>query len=162
MTLYDIDSRITGLVDAETGEIKDYDEFLALSMQREEKIDNTGAYIKNLRAEAAAIKEEIAALKARKLAAENRAERLARYLADYLGGEPFRSGKLAISYRRSTALKVEDEDAFILRAYREGWDWALTEKPPEINRAAVTKAVKSGWDFGDGVQLVERQNIQIK
>ena len=74
MTLYEIDNEIRAFldkmldaVDEETGEIIDIDpaELEQLNEAREQKIENIALYIKNLEADAKAIKEEEKNLKAK-------------------------------------------------------------------------------------------------
>lgn len=57
-TLYEIDAAILECVDAETGEIIDPDALTALTMQREQKIENVALYYKNLLSDAAQYKAE--------------------------------------------------------------------------------------------------------
>ena len=59
MTLYEIDQAILDCVDMETGEVIDSDRLDLLQMERETKLENVGLWIKDLRAEADAIKNEI-------------------------------------------------------------------------------------------------------
>ena len=94
MNLYEIDRQIQELiensVDPETGELTlDPAALDALQMEREAKIENLACYVKNLTADAKAIKAEEQALSERRKAAENKAERLKRYLSDALEGEKF-------------------------------------------------------------------------
>ena len=94
MTLYEIDKAIQealeGAVDPESGEIID-EELLAaydqLRMDRDQKVENIGLYIKNLEADAAAIKAEAKNLTARAKAAENKAEHLRNYMQFCLNGQ---------------------------------------------------------------------------
>jgi ssDNA-binding Zn-finger/Zn-ribbon topoisomerase 1 len=72
MNLYEIAAAITALVDPETGELLDFDAFDALNLERERKIENIGCWIKDLSAEAAAIKAEEDALKKRREALESK------------------------------------------------------------------------------------------
>lgn len=58
MNLYEIDSAILDCVDAETGEIFDMDKFEELSLTRDAKVENICLWIKNLKAEAEALKAE--------------------------------------------------------------------------------------------------------
>ena len=76
MTLWEIDQGIMACLDAETGEIIDPEMLTALSMEREAKLENVACWIKNLRAEAAAIKAEKDALAKREKAAAKKAEDL--------------------------------------------------------------------------------------
>ena len=81
MTIYEIDQSIASLVDPNTGEIGDYDMFCELQMEREAKVENMALWIKNLNAEADAIKAERDNLYEREKAARNKADRLKKYLA---------------------------------------------------------------------------------
>ena len=58
MTLYEIDNAILGCVDDETGEVIDFDKLDKLTMQREQKLEGAALAVKNLTAEAEAIKAE--------------------------------------------------------------------------------------------------------
>ena len=62
MKLYEIDQAIESLIDQDTGEVSDFDVFMDLQMAREAKIENVALLIKNLTAEAEAIKAEKNAL----------------------------------------------------------------------------------------------------
>jgi hypothetical protein len=90
MTLYEIDQKLMELVDPETGELLDYEAFAAFQMEREEKIENMGLWVKELSAESAAIKQEIDNLTKRKTAADKKAESLKRYLSLILNGQKFK------------------------------------------------------------------------
>ena len=110
MKLYEIDQAIESLVDSETGELLDYEAFAALQMERDRKLENMILWYKDLTAEAKAIKAEEDALRERRKAKENRAERLRQYLQNLLCGEKFQTARCAVSYRKSMALNVADAD----------------------------------------------------
>lgn len=152
MTLYEIDQAILACVDPETGEIL-ADEFDALQMERDCKIENIAVWIKSLQAEAAALKKEKAALEERQKAKENRAKSLCNYLAGILNGERFETTRCRLSFRSSEGLEI-DENVDVPIEY-------LRFKEPEIDRTALKNAIKQG-DVIDGVRLVKRQNLQIK
>lgn len=90
-TLYELDSKIaevldTGFemscIDAETGEIDETQLAIyleQLQLDRKTKIDNIAVYVKNLEAEAVAIRAEEKRLKERREAKERKAERLKNY-----------------------------------------------------------------------------------
>lgn len=153
MNLFQIDAAIMGCFDAETGELFDGEQFEALQLTREAKIENACLLIKNLTAEAAALQAEKLAFAARQKSAENKAESLRRYLTDYLRGTPFKSTKVAVSFRKSEALEI-GENAVIPDEY-------LKPQAPDIDRKGLKQAIKDGACF-DGVELVEKQNMQIK
>ena len=74
--LYELTAQIENFeleVDEETGEITNLDELDALQMERDEKIENIALWVKNLTADAAAIKAEAQNLTKRQKAAENKA-----------------------------------------------------------------------------------------
>lgn len=161
MTIYEIDSRIAELVDPETGELLDYEAFASLQMEREAKIENMALWYKDLTAEAKAIREEEKALAERRRSAENKAERLKGYIDTALGGEPWQSARAAVSYRKSTAVEIEDEAALIEELEFNGFDECLTYQAPKINKVELMKALKSGTAI-KGAELVTRQNVQVK
>ena len=100
MTLYEIDKEIQALI-TEDGEIEDIERFDALAMERDKKIENVGCWVKNLDAEAAAMREEEKTLAERRHRLESKAERLRAYLDHALDGAKFESPRVAISYRKS-------------------------------------------------------------
>lgn len=159
MNLYEIDGQIAALI-TEDGEIADIEQFEALSLARDQKIENIGLWVKNLEADANAIEAEEKALKERRKASENKANRLRGYLSTFLSGEKFTSPRLNITYRKSVAVELAvDEPEFI--------EWAAVTHPEllkttvELNKTAIKDAIKGGEQI-DFVRLAERQNMQIK
>ena len=153
MKLYEIDSAILDCVDVETGEIFDEDKFEELSLERDAKIENICLWIKNLKAEAEALKAEKDAFAQRQKVAENRMESLKRYISSYLDGTKFESAKVKVTFRKSESLEIS-EDAIVPDEY-------LRFKEPEVNKTELKKAIKSGVEV-PGVALVTNNNIQIK
>ena len=155
MTLYEIDSNITALIDPETGEIADYEAFEQLQMDRQTKIENVALWVKDLDAEAKAIREEEKALADRRRVAENKAERLREYLRLALNGEKFSTARVAVSYRKSIGVMIEDEAAFLV----EHPEYARVKT--EIDKASLKDALKEGTEVS-GAALEERVSMQIK
>ena len=87
MKLYEIDEAILNCIDTETGEIIDADQLDKLQMERDTKLENVACWIKDLKAEAEAIKTEKQILANRQKVAENKAESLKKYLAYALDGK---------------------------------------------------------------------------
>lgn len=158
MNIYEIDNAMFSLIDEETGEIKDYEAFEELQMQREEKIENTALWYKNLVAESKAIREEEKALAERRKSLENKAESLKNFVNRTLNGNKFSTSKVAISYRKSTAVEVDDE--FIDYAMKNNND-LLTYKQPEPNKTVIKEMLQGGFDIPHA-ELVERNNMSIK
>ena len=153
MNLYEIDNAILDCVDMETGEILDVEKLEALSMERDEKIENICLWIKNLKADAEALKEEKMAFAQRQKVAENKMESLKKYLTSYLAGAKFKTAKVQVSFRKSETVEIS-EGAQVPEEF-------LKYKEPEVDKTGLKKAIKEGRTF-EGVQMVENQNIQIK
>lgn len=153
MNLYEIDSAIMDCVDMETGEIIDMEALEDLQMERNKKIEGIGCWIKNLLADAKALKEEKDNLAARQKAAENKAASLKAYLSSYLNGEKFKTAKVAISYRKSDSVDIA-EGAVIPEEY-------LKYSDPTPDKIGLKAALKSGEKI-QGISLVTSNNIQIK
>ena len=159
MTIYEIDNEIMNCVDMETGEVIDTDKLNDLQMERDAKIENVACWIKELKAEAEAIKNEKQALADRQRVAENKAESLKNWLAYALNGEKFKTSKCSISYRNSESVEVTEEG---LEALMREHEDLLTYKTPEPNKKAIKEAIKNdGLDVA-GVQLVQKTSTIIK
>ena len=160
MTLWEINNAIMACVDAETGEIVDFDQLDQLTMAREEKLENIALYIKALDAEAAAIREEEKSLASRRKVKENKAVRLREYLSDALAGESFETAKVALSFRSSQAVKVTDSVA-LLDWLQYNYDDCLTYKAPAVRLDAVKMLIKRGVEV-PGAVIETRNNLQMK
>ena len=158
MTIYEIDQAIMKCVDLETGEIIDTEQLDKLQMERDTKLENVACWIKELKAEAEAIKAEKQILANRQKVAENKAESLKKYLAYALDGKKFSTAKCAISFRKTEAVEVTDEG---LNNLMKEHDELLTYKAPEPNKTAIKQAIKDGLNVG-GVQLVQNISTIIK
>lgn len=156
MNLYEITKEIANFefeIDETTGEITNYDDLDAIIMARDEKVENIGLLIKNLDAEAFAIREEEKILANRRRAKEKKIEWLKKYLQDVLDGEKFETSKLRISYRKSQ--KVECYD------FTKVPEEFLKMKEPELDKTAVKNAIKQGRTI-DGCELVQSESMVIQ
>lgn len=153
MKLYEINEEIYKCVDEETGEIIDMEKLVDLQLAFDEKVEGIACWIKELSAEANAIKEEKNKLQNRQKSIENKAESLKHYLEMFLSGQKFKTPRVAISYRKTTSTKVED--------WRQLPEEFLRMKEPEPNLDAIKKALQSGVELA-GCELVERQSMMIK
>lgn len=144
MTIYEIDNRIAELIDPETGELLDYEAFASLQMEREAKLENMALWYKDLTAEAKAIREEEKALAERRKSAENKAERLKTYLDEALAGESYKTSRVAVSYRKSTALEIKPEDeATVLEELETcGLLNCIMYQAPKISKTELTKELR--------------------
>ena len=153
MTLYEIDQEIMSCIDLETGEIIDLDKLSELQMQREEKLEGVALWIKNLKADAAAYKAEKDAFAEREKAAKDKAEKLSEWLTEALKGEKMSTDKVAISFRKSEVVEVDEESV-----PKKWLTKKITFAPDKIR---IKEAIKSGLKI-KGCSISEKQNIQIK
>ena len=159
MTIYEIDNEIMNCIDMETGEVIDTEKLNELQMGRDAKIENVALWIKELKAEAEAIKNEKQALAERQRVAENKAESLKNWLAYALNGEKFKTSKCSVSYRNSESVEVTEEG---LEALMKDHEDLLTYKTLEPNRQAIKDAIKNDGLTVAGVQLVQKTSTIIK
>ena len=158
MKLYEIDNAILGCIDLETGEIIDIDKLSDLQIERDAKIENVVLWVKELKAEAEAIKAEKLALEERQKVAENKAESLKKWIAYALDGQKFSTPKCAVSFRHTESVEVTDEG---LESLMNGHDDLLTYKKPEPNKKAIKQAIKDGLNV-KGVRVVHNVSTIIK
>lgn len=158
MTLYEIDKQIYDLLDPETGEIADYEAFEALQMAREQKIEGVALWVKNLTAEAEAIKAEETRLSDRRKATEAKAERLKEWLSRVLNGESFRTARCVCSYRKTQSVELEDDFCDWARLYASD---LLTYSDPKPNKTKIKEALKAGRQL-DGARIDEKLSFSVK
>ena len=163
MTLYEIESAILNCVDQETGEIIDAEALNALQMERDKKIEGVALWVKDLRAEAEAIGNEVKSLNARKKAAENKAERLKQWLGDALAGEIFKSSKVRVSYTHNTKLNVIDEQSVVnyIQTHCKEPEQFLRFTLPEIRKDAVKAEINKGVEI-PGATIEPTESVVIK
>ena len=152
-TLYEINEAILSCIDPESGEIIDENALESLQMQRDEKLENVGLWIKNLAAESSALASEIKALTERKRIKENKTESLMTYLASALRGEKFETPRISVSWRKSESVNIAD-GAMLPDEY-------LVPAEPRPDKTLLKKALKEGAEIC-GVELISKNNIQIK
>lgn len=164
MTLYEIDQAILDLldrgfaVDEDTGEVIDgAEELERLHLERSQKLEGVALYIKNVEAHIADIKVEEEALEQRRKKHEMKVSRLKKYLTDSIignGETSFESAKVAVTFRKSTAVVV-DEDSLD----EEYWcEKVISKRVPDKER--IKADIKLGADVY-GAYIEERQNIKI-
>lgn len=152
-SLYEIDESIQKLLDEETGEIVDFEAFEALQMERTEKIQGLALWIKDLKAEAEAYKQEKKSFEDRQKKAEKKADSVKRFLENVLDGQKFKTAKVECSFRRSTSVNVTDLSALPKQF--------LSYSEPTANKAEIKKALAAG-EIVEGAELVENLSMTIK
>ena len=153
MKLYEIDEAIMACIDAETGEIIDADKLDKLTMERDAKIENVALWIKDLKAEAEALKAEKMAFAERQKVTENKIESLKKWLAYALDGQDYKSVRASVSFRTYESVEIDD-----IYAVDENY---LRYKEPEADKTAIKNAIKAGQEVA-GATLVKSTSVIIK
>lgn len=167
MTLYEISTEYQNFIEAvESGEIPEEainDTLESIQSLLEEKADNIACLIKNMLAEAEAIKAEETRLAERRKQKENNVERLKTYLANVLtqsGYSKLETARNKMTFRKSEVVAIENEADFIEWALSENRE-LLTFKAPTISKTAIKKALADGAEI-KGVHIESKSNLQLK
>lgn len=125
-------------VNEETGEVIDIAAIEKLEMARDEKIENIALWIKDLKADAEALKKEKQSFASRQAAAEAKAESLKNYLKFILEGKKFKTLKVSISYRNNTSVKYDQEHLLDIPAK------FLDYGEPTVKKSLVKEKLNAG------------------
>lgn len=168
MKLYELSKDYESLMLAiESGDIPEEalaDTLESIEVMLDEKADNIACWIKQLTAEAEAIKAEEDKLKARRTAKLKRAERLTEYLSECLtnaGRNKIETARNVISFRKTPGKVVIDNEQGFVEWAQKYADGFLNYKEPTINKTAITEYIKAGGQL-EGVRIESSQNISIK
>ena len=161
--LYEIDQEILDCVDMETGEILDAEKLDALQIERERKLEGVALWVKDLNAEAAAVKEEADKLTARKKSLDNKIAGLKQWLLYALEGEKLKTARCSVYQTHSTRLNLIDEQSVV------NWIQTNCDEPeqflkfslPEIRKDAVKAELKAGAEI-PGAALEMTESVVIK
>ena len=161
--LYDIDQDILNCVDMETGEIIDFDKLNELQMEREAKLEGVTLCVKDLKAEADAVKAEADKLTARKKALDNKIESLKTWLLTALNGEKLKTLRCNVYQTHYTKVNVIDEQSAVnwIQTHCEEPEEFLRFTLPEIRKDAVKAELKAGKEI-PGVTLEDTESIVIR
>lgn len=160
--LYEIDQDILDCVDMETGEILDAEKLDALQMERETKLEGVSLWVKDLTAEANAVKEEADKLTARKRALDNKITAIKSWLLIALDGEKLKTPRCNVYQTHSTRVSVEDEAELI--KFLETLDEPerfLRFREPELRKDEIKKALKDDVII-PGASLETTESVVIK
>lgn len=142
------------VVDTEDGEILNLQQFEALQMERDAKIEGMCCYIKNKLAEADAIDAEANTLSNRSGVIRKEVERCKAYLAGALYGEKFETPRCKITWRKSEICNVLNIDA-VPEEYKR------TKVTVDADKTAIKKAIKSGAEV-PGAEVIQKLNMTLK
>ena len=160
--LYDIDQEILDCVDLETGEILDGEKLTALQMEREKKLEGVALWVKDLKAEAEAVKAEADKLTARKKALDNKIDSIKTWLLAALNGEKLKTPRCNVYQTHSQKVVIDDEkaliDMFMGSPFGEKF---LRMKEPEIDKNALKDSMKQGYEY-EFAHLEATESVVIK
>lgn len=164
-TIYDISARYSRLLEAAEGDLTGSEGLLdeiinqleATEDEFEEKCENTAMVLRELAAQAAAIKAEEKRLAERRKSIENNIEAIKSRLLTFMvqtGKTNFKTTLFSFSARDTSGALVVDNESKIPANY-------LIPQPPKIDKAAVKAAIKSGVKV-DGAHIEPSQSLTIK
>jgi len=160
--LYEIDQEILDCVDEETGEILDIEKLDALNMEREAKLEGVALWIKDLRAEADAVKTEADKLTARKKALDNKITSIKNWLLWALDGEKLKTPRCNVYQTHSQKVVIDDEKALIdMFMSSPSGEKFLRMKDPEIDKNALKDSMKQGYEY-EFAHLETTESVVIK
>lgn len=142
------------VVNTEDDEILNLEQFEALQMERDAKVEGLACYIKNKVADAEAIYAEIDVLSQRAAVMKKEAERCKAYLAGVLYGEKFETPRCKITWRKSEICNVLSVDAL-------PDEYKRTKVTVDADKTAIKKAIKSGVEVL-GAEVIEKLNMTLK
>lgn len=159
MKLYEIkeeyDRALFDAIDPDTGEVSQElaEKLDSIEDDFDTKAVSVACMVKNYKASASAIGEEIKKLQARKSALDNHSARLKEYLAHNLDGKKLDDPRASISWRKSEAVNILDMGS-VPADYTKQAD-------PTADKTLIKKAIKDGFAV-PGAELETRSNIVIK
>ena len=172
MTLYEIneqfsaamemyESGVDEVVDTETGEVKSLADVLAeLNMSREEKIENTVRYIKNLRADSESARAEASNLVERADRFDKKAEQLEAYLLSQLGDcKKLETPLYTIKVRTTKSTCCPTDEEAIQRLPEGFWNIKTAVKVTP-DKKAIKAALEKGEKL-EGCSIVENKRLSI-
>ena len=143
--------------DGDVTECPELAHLIDLTQERDAKLLGLGCLVKELEAEAEAIKTESAKLMERSRTVANHAERVKNFIGGNLkAGEKLSDARVAFSWRKSEGVVLDGE----VKPESLPVEFQRT-RPPEIDKTAIKEALKSGAVLLFA-HLEARQNLQIK
>lgn len=161
-SVYELDAKISSciqldeehVVSVDDGEILNLQQFEALQMERDAKIEGLACYVKNKNAEAEAIYAEIDVLSQRAAIIKKEAERCKSYLAGALYGEKFETPRCKITWRKSEVCNV-------LSMEEIPDEYKRTKITVDADKTAIKKAIKAGTEV-PGAEVIQKLNMTLK
>lgn len=164
MRLYEISDIYRNVINAVENEEVNYNDIKeALDVIEDDfdnKVDNTACLIKDMQGDVEKMKTEEKNLSQRRKFMEKRIDDLKQYLSYNLlavGKRKLETSRNKISFRKSSALKIDDEKSFAA-FYPE---YCNVETVYKVDKNRVKQSIKNG-EVIEGASVIESDNIQIK
>lgn len=143
-------------VDEDTGEILNADALRDAEAQAAEKLESTGLYVRELQAEAEAVKAEAERMIARAHALAKKSDTIKQLMLAALPavGGKVRTARVTVSIRQSQAVEI-DEGTELPEAF------VTTKTTTSPNKVALKDALKGGAAI-PGVHLITKESVQIR
>lgn len=167
MKLHDIETEISSLgtrledwAAENGGDVTDFPfitEMDLLTMERGRKLLSMACLVKELEADADALKKEITTLSERARVKSNAAARVKAIVSAFMEpGEKLSDSRVELSWRKSQAVEIDDRPA---EQFPE--EFRRTKITVEVDKTAIKDALKNGAAV-EGARLINKQNLQIK
>ena len=143
-------------VDEDTGEILNADALRDAEAQAAEKLEATGLYVRELQAEAEAVKAEADRMIARAHALAKKSDTIKQLMLAALPavGGKVKTARVTVSIRTTQAVAV-DEGANLPEAY------TTVKTTVSPNKVAIKQALLDGVEV-PGCELIERESVSIR
>lgn len=155
--LYELQEAYQNILDLDLTEEELKDALLALKGSIKEKANSIGQVLNTFAAEAAVYDAEIKRLKAKKDAAENKADRLKDYLSYTLKTmeiDKLECDLFKFSFKGSKSLIVDDEKLI-------PEEFVTKQEVIKVDKKALKKAIDANGEI-PGCHIHEKKNLQIR
>lgn len=160
MTLYELTNDLLTLqAEQENTDIDDQvfrDTLEGLDGAFEDKCDGWAKWIRGMKMDAQAIKDEEARLALRRKRIETAISKAEETMAQYMrvvGKTKFKTALFSYGFRKSQSVEITNES--------ELPKWALIEQAPKISKTEIKEHLKNG-ETVPGARLVENESLSIR
>lgn len=160
LSLYEINKQIAEFsydIDPETGEILNMEDLDRLNIEKSEKIESLCLWVKSLRAEANAVKDEQTNLGERVKRLTRKADSIERYIGFSLAGDKFSTPKVEVKWSKSERVVIPDE-ALVPDDYVA---LSVERKPVKANIKKMLKRLEDSGESCEWASLEVRNNMKI-
>lgn len=159
MKIYEINEELRRLFEGVTNAMGDVDDVVInrineLVLDKESKLLALAKYIKEMKAESAAMKEAEQDIAKRRKSIEKRVDSASEYLLENLDNK-ISDSFIVVSKRKSEAVVIDEENI------SNHIDFVCEKVVRTIDKVGLKRAMKDG-EYFEGVRLEERYSLQIK